>query len=166
MQETSETLVQPLGWEDLLEKEMAAHSSILAWGIPWIEEPDRLQSEGSQRVRRDWATKHRENKGIGSRVWLSCFTVSFHNLTLGRSRHLLCFSFVIYKMGILIVPTSHSGFRIKCHINARYSAVAPLQHVPCAPAIQTQRTVSWMCHSLLYISMVPLYMLFLPPLPV
>ena len=44
-----ETWVQSLGWEDLLEKAMATHSSILAWKIPWTEEPDRLQSMGSQR---------------------------------------------------------------------------------------------------------------------
>ena len=49
-----ETRVQSLGWEDLLEKEMATHSSILAWKIPWTEEPGRLQSVGSQRVRKDW----------------------------------------------------------------------------------------------------------------
>ena len=46
-----ETWVQSLGGEDPLEKEMAAHSSILAWKIPWMEEPGRLQSTGSQRVR-------------------------------------------------------------------------------------------------------------------
>ena len=45
-----ETRVQSLGWEDLLEKEMATHSSILAWKIPWTEKPGRLQSMGSQRV--------------------------------------------------------------------------------------------------------------------
>ena len=43
-----ETRVQSLGWEDLLEKKMAPHSSILAWKIPWMEEPGRLQSMGSQ----------------------------------------------------------------------------------------------------------------------
>ena len=48
-----ETRVQSLGWEDLLEKEMATHSSILAWKIPWTEEPSRLQSVGLQRVRHD-----------------------------------------------------------------------------------------------------------------
>ena len=42
-----------LGQEDLLEKEMATHSSILAWKIPWMEEPSRLQSMGSQRVEHD-----------------------------------------------------------------------------------------------------------------
>ena len=41
------------GWEDALEKEMAIHSSILAWRIPWTEEPGRLQSTGSQRVGHD-----------------------------------------------------------------------------------------------------------------
>ena len=48
--------VRSLGWEDPLEKEMATHSSILAWRIPWTEEPVELQSMGSQRVRHDCAT--------------------------------------------------------------------------------------------------------------
>ena len=52
-----EMLVQSPGWEDPHEKEMATHSSILAWEIPWTEEPARLQSGGSQRVRQDLATK-------------------------------------------------------------------------------------------------------------
>ena len=51
-----ETQVRSLGWKDPLEKEMVIHSSILAWRIPWTEEPGRLQSTGSQRVRHDWAT--------------------------------------------------------------------------------------------------------------
>ena len=51
-----ETRVQSLGREDPLEKEMATHSSILAWKIPWTEEPGRPQSMGSQRVKHDWAT--------------------------------------------------------------------------------------------------------------
>ena len=48
-----ETLVRSLGREDPLEKEMATHSSTLAWKIPWTEEPSRLQSTGSQRVGHD-----------------------------------------------------------------------------------------------------------------
>ena len=48
-----ETWVQFLGWEDSLEKEMATHSSIPAWRIPWTEEPGGLQSMGLQRVRCD-----------------------------------------------------------------------------------------------------------------
>ena len=53
-----ETWVWSLGWEDLLEEGMATHSSILAWRIPWTEEPGRLESMGLQTVRHDWATKH------------------------------------------------------------------------------------------------------------
>ena len=51
-----ESRVQSLGWEDPLEKEMATHSSILAWKISWTEEPDGLQSMESQRVGHNWAT--------------------------------------------------------------------------------------------------------------
>ena len=50
---TQDTWVQSLGREDPLEKEMATHSSILAWRIPWTEKPGGLQSTGSQRVRHD-----------------------------------------------------------------------------------------------------------------
>ena len=53
-----ETWVQFLDWEDPLEKEMATHSSILAWRISWTEEPGRLQSMGSQRVGSNRVTKH------------------------------------------------------------------------------------------------------------
>ena len=49
-----ETWVQSLGWEDPLEKEMATHSSTLAWKIPWTEERGGLQSTGSQRVGHDF----------------------------------------------------------------------------------------------------------------
>ena len=59
VQETQQTWVQPLGWvqslgrEDPLEEEMATHSNILAWEIPWGEEPGGLQSMDSQRVGHD-----------------------------------------------------------------------------------------------------------------
>ena len=53
-----ETRVQFLAWE----KEMATHSSILAWEIPWTEEPGLLQSIGFQRVRRNWATKQQQSE--------------------------------------------------------------------------------------------------------
>ena len=54
-----ETWVQSLGWEDPLEKEMATHSSILAWEIPWREEPGRLQ-----RVRHNLATEQQQQKRL------------------------------------------------------------------------------------------------------
>ena len=52
-----ETWVWSMGWEDPLEEGTATHSSILAWRIPWTEEPGRLQSMGSQQVGLDWVTK-------------------------------------------------------------------------------------------------------------
>ena len=58
-----ETWVRSLGQEDPLEKEMTTHPSILAWRIPWMEEPGGLQSTGSQRVRHDWVTS----------LFLKCF---------------------------------------------------------------------------------------------
>ena len=57
-----ETQVQSLGREDLLEKEMATHSSILAWKNPWTEESERLQSMGLQRVRHNLTTESQQKK--------------------------------------------------------------------------------------------------------
>ena len=69
MQEKQETWVQFLGQKDALEKEMTIHSSILAWRIPWAEEPSRLQSMGLQRVGYDWAHKLIRDYG----VWIGGF---------------------------------------------------------------------------------------------
>ena len=55
MQEMQETRVQSLGWKDPMEEGMATHSSVLAWRIPWTEEPGRLLSLGSQKVRHNWS---------------------------------------------------------------------------------------------------------------
>ena len=63
MQETQEIWVHSLGQEDSLEKEMATHPSILAWRIPWTEEPGGLQSTGLQRIGHDRATEHIINVG-------------------------------------------------------------------------------------------------------
>ena len=68
-----EMRVRSLGWDDLLEKDTATHSSILTWRIPWTEEPDRLQSIGSQEQNRknthikiNKVTKRSQAKGISS----------------------------------------------------------------------------------------------------
>ena len=61
-----DTQVRSLGQEDPLEKEMATHSSIFAWEIPWTEEPGRLQSTGLQRVRHDLATKQQTTSYLSS----------------------------------------------------------------------------------------------------
>ena len=66
---TQETRVPSLGQEDLLEKEMATHSGILAWRIPWTEEPGWLQSKGLQRIKRDRLLRR------GHMVMPECFLV-------------------------------------------------------------------------------------------
>ena len=57
-----DTQVLSLGWEDPLEKEMATNSSILAWGIPWTEEPGGLQSMGSQKIQSNYVSDERVGK--------------------------------------------------------------------------------------------------------
>ena len=72
-----ETWVWSLDGEDPLEKEMATHSSTLAWKIPWMEEPGRLQSMGLQRVRCDWA-----NIALISLLWKWWFLQKYSELWL------------------------------------------------------------------------------------
>ena len=67
-----ETWVQSLGQEDPLEKEMAIYPSTIAWKIPWTEEPGRLQSVGSQRVRHDWMASLHWLLHRGQRICLQC----------------------------------------------------------------------------------------------
>ena len=62
-----DTWVQTRGWEDLLEKERATHSSTLVWKIPWMEEPGRLQSMGLQRVGHNWVT----SLSLSSNIWFA-----------------------------------------------------------------------------------------------
>ena len=72
-----ETQVQSLGWEDPLEKGMTTHSSILAWRIPWTEEPGMLQSVGSYRVRPDWQ--------LTLSLFLSSWYVQLYHVATDRS---------------------------------------------------------------------------------
>ena len=83
-----ETWVQFLGWKDPLEKEIATHSSILAWRIPWTEEPGGVQSMGSQRVGLDWATNSFTS------LW-HCF----HFLSIN------CLTFLNFPVGFQILKT-------------------------------------------------------------
>ena len=65
-----EIWVQSLGWEDPFEKEMATHSSILAWEIPWTAEPGRLQSTGLQESDTTWRLNHHQRKNFPRTVSL------------------------------------------------------------------------------------------------
>ena len=84
-----ETWVRSLGREDPLEKEMTTHSSILAWSIPWTEEPGRLQSMGSQRVGHDWATSpHLTSWGSKEAIHTKCWQNSWHMVSLLKYLHI------------------------------------------------------------------------------
>ena len=74
MNETQEVQVWSLGREDPLEEEMATHSSILAWRMPWTEKPGGLQSMGLQRFRYDWAWKH-AHMGLEKKKWDRSFEI-------------------------------------------------------------------------------------------
>ena len=73
-----EMWVQSLDWKDPLEKEMATHTSILAWRIPWTEKPGRLQSMGLQRVGHDLPTEQQQPGSQGHTVlkWQSAYKAS------------------------------------------------------------------------------------------
>ena len=87
-----ETWVQSLDWKDTLEKEMATHSSILAWRISWTEEPGGLQSIGLQRVRHDWETKQSYNNSYTD--FLRSYTFM---ITLYRNNESCTFLFPVWK---------------------------------------------------------------------
>ena len=100
-----ETRVRSLGRGDPLEKEMATHSSILAWKIPQTEEPGGLQSMGSQRVRHDWATKNTSTKKTCTQI----FTLV---LFLGKRKdRLWCIHTMKYYSAIQCCFTAYSGLR-------------------------------------------------------
>ena len=84
-----ETWLRSLGWEDSLGKEMATHSSTLAWKIPWAEEPGGLHSTGSQTVRHDWVTSLSDFFQLLIHIWLFAivWTVAHQTpLSMGCSR--------------------------------------------------------------------------------
>ena len=88
------TRVQPLGWEDLLEKRMATYSSVLAWRTPWTEEPGGLQSMGSQRVGHNWATNTTTN--LNSHIWLRD-TIMDSTVKKTNQDLIFCFIFTVVK---------------------------------------------------------------------
>ena len=109
-----------LGWEDPLKKEMTTHYSILAWEIPWIEEPGRLHSIGSQRVGHDWVRKHPsiqeglvgEGRGYVGHLTSSYIWVRLHKhqLSLSKDRPLSkAVNFITSIGGIWISPILFSA---------------------------------------------------------
>ena len=96
-----EAWVRSLGREDPLEKEIATHSSILAWRIPWTEEPGRLQSTGSQRVGHDWATSLSLSLSSYARLYTFPVTYTSATPTLCPDTALLFLSFPLIQLAVL-----------------------------------------------------------------
>ena len=119
-----ETQVRSLGWEDPLEKEMASHSNILAWRIPWTDEPGRLQSRGLQRVRHNLA-----NKPPPPRIYSPYFSLFWGCV----SRHTLClllsFSLLAASSTILLSLRSKSKRKIKLFTHSAYT-IKMLESIP------------------------------------
>ena len=102
-----ETRVRSLVLEDPLEKEMATHSSILAWKIPWTEEPGWLLSMGSQRVRHNWATSLFSKSPI--QIWNTNRTKKKPNEKLGRA--------VLFKYAPSTVPKVVKVITLYSHLS-------------------------------------------------
>ena len=112
-----ETRVWTLSQEDLLEKEMATHSSILAWEISWTEEPGGLQSMGSQRVGHDWATHYL------SISWPKlCLNVLF---TGGQFMPLSC------PVTWEVIPQFSTGRGMKCLLSDPTTDISKQKHFEC-----------------------------------
>ena len=110
-----ETWVQSLGWEDLLEKEMATRSSILAWKIPWMEEPGRLQFMGSQRVGHNWMTSltHSLTHSNMNLMWSPgpySPSTTFSSYIQSSTYHSLVSATITLKSRFCGYPTSTSNF--------------------------------------------------------
>ena len=103
-----ETRVRPLGWEDPLEKEMAIHSSTIAWKIPWTEEAGRLQSMGLQRVGHDWATSLHLSSSLQHTFFLELLTQIWRCLHHAYS-DLFCTSSTARSLALLLWLQLHMG---------------------------------------------------------
>ena len=127
-----ETRFLSLGRENPLEKELTTHSSILAWKIPWTEEPGRLQSMGSQRVRHDWATNTSLHPPLLGWIVFGLFYLCFYLIQISGIGHILvgfvCLFFFFPKTDpltfsvLFYLPVSHP-FTFPLPISSLFSLV-------------------------------------------
>ena len=128
-----------LGWEDALEKGMATHSSILAWRIPWTEEPGGLQSMGSQRVGHDWSNLA-HTFIISVCMYLLCIYVWIYLLSIYLSIICVCkyvciHIFIIYRVHNVFIIYELNIYVYRCvsmYVSVYYlSSVHAYMHVVC-----------------------------------
>ena len=144
-----ETWVPSLGWEDLLEKEMAIHSSTIAWKIPWTEEPGRLQSMRSQSVGHDWATS----------LSLSVYSCHLFLISYASVSSLLFLSFIIPTLACtirLITPVFLKRYLVFPILSFSSILCTVPVRSPCYLSLVLSRTLfSW-----IYLSFSPLLFYF------
>ena len=167
MKEMQETQVQSLGWEDLPEEDMATHSSILAWEIPWTEETGGLQSTGLQRVGHDGSNLAHMHTCIVERAWTlvsgMCFLLLVvrlwenHLNTLSLFPHLsngnynMFFSWAIWGLNKIMhvkVPYQHlvhGGYSI--NIGALPHWIS--QPIPDTTYLHQVQCMFWLLHTLI-----------------
>ena len=116
-----ETRLRFLGWEDPLEKEMATLSSTLAWKIPWTEEPGRLQSKGSQRVRHNWASSLSLYQVKGDLLYCLNAKSIFYIYWIGSYDLIVWFPF-IFNVGSYIKRIANVGTNLHSY-NKRHLAM-------------------------------------------
>ena len=110
------------GWEDLLENEMATHSSILGWRVPWTEEPDGFQSMGSQRVWHNWAHAKAyswREEGGERKCWGWLFCLEFH-LSLKLSAKIPRVLPGSVSLGPSVLNNSHQREPWKCGVQGQW----------------------------------------------
>ena len=116
-----ETRVQSLAREDPLEKGMATHSSILAWRIPWTEEPGRLQSMESQRAGHDWVTNNSNNYcSQSSAPWILCIQQTHSRELPFKQMSWICVGrqhFNNYSICLVTIPYLLKSFKIFKSVN-------------------------------------------------
>ena len=153
-----ETWVWSLGWEDPLEKGRPTHSGILAWRIPWTEEPGRLQSMGSQRVGHHWATNtftFIPMKDFSSVIQYYCKSIAISQVVLGyipQANQAVTFQQTVLGKGDLFRGEYLENVAIRSeenknsHVNSwRYKNMPSL---PTGKPSRNQRkdtTASWKC---------------------
>ena len=122
--------------EDTLEEEMATHSSILAWKIPWWEEPGRLQSNGLQRVRYDWVTKQThiytclfKYKIIHIYVWERDIGTAFFSNRIKKSERILRHT------RALVLFLLQGNFWVKFHLASNWSEAEKIRKISGCPSI-------------------------------
>ena len=138
MQEIQAIQVQSLGWKDPLEKGMVIHSSILAWSIPWTEEPGGLESMGSQRVRHDWSNlAHTQSVFLGF-AWIQeriyflygvCLSITFMVKTASQTCTALYRLCWLSLLSLLMVTTMTGIPTNSSHLSSAWALDAMLSYL-------------------------------------